>query len=339
MRPFLMLMSAYILSVSIFAAASHLEVYKGVDSPWVIKEAPFCTNSTLCPENPDYTWESYFNRILDIGGRSFMLGGYALNDSRIIQDFPFDPPWKEKAFSSLSQKVKGKRGSILAWLEISDTELFDETIFMGSARSFLKKYNVTGFAFGPLLTETQLRCLKKVFPALRKLNLISALSFGCDDWQVVNNSGLARIADLNFVALRPRYDDQTPVFNTDTYAKKAIKNATIAGAKPGSIILQVPLLARATYFSSDTGYSLMVYDYNADPKGNGSVIFNKTTQGGYYFFSQTRLVDKIALARQYKLRGIMLEGGGGLSQDLFPWDKSSLLYALLSRAKSGRTLY
>ncbi|KAF4672205.1 hypothetical protein FOL47_000788 [Perkinsus chesapeaki] len=330
-RPLLMLTTAYILSVGGLATANHLHFYKDVYSPWVMKESPSCSNKKLCPDNPGYTWGSYFDRVLDLGGQSFVFGGYALDESRILQ--LFSTSWNETDFLRLSEKVKAKGGSILARLEIFDTRDFNEPIFVESVQDFVSKYPVSGFSFGPFLAEIEMKSLQKFFEALRKLHLTSALAFSCNDWQAVEASGLARIADLNFVALRPRYEDLTRVFNTDSYTREAINNATRAGAKPEGMIVQVPLLARRSDFPSDEGYSSMVYDYNADPKGNGSVIFNKTTQDGYYFFSQTRLVDKIPLAQQYNLRGIMLEGGAGFTQDLFHWDKSSLFYALATNIR------
>ncbi|KAF4672200.1 hypothetical protein FOL47_000783 [Perkinsus chesapeaki] len=331
----IMLTTAYVLSVSALAAASRLEFYKGIYNPWNIKESPFCSNKTLCPEEPDFTWDSYFDRLLSMGGQRFILGGYHLSDSSIVPRF--EAPWNETAFLDFSNKVKSESGSILASLEIADNRHFNEKIFTTRVQSFIKKYPVSGFVLGPVWSRTDMTGLKEVLTILKKWNLTSALSFLCNEWQVLDASGLARIADLSIVMLWPSCD-QVPVFNTDDHAKEAIKNATSAGAKLEGLILQVPLSAIATpsrkKYPPSEGFSHMVYDLGADPKGNGSVILDKTIQGGYYFFSQTRLVDKIALARQYKLRGIMLEGGSASTQDLFPWDKSSLFYAMASETNN-----
>ncbi|EER03140.1 hypothetical protein Pmar_PMAR018395, partial [Perkinsus marinus ATCC 50983] len=123
-------------------------------------------------------------------------------------------------------------------------------------------------------------------------------------------------------------------FNTDRFAEDLIKNAVKVGLNPNKLILVVPLLARSDSESSDIGYSNAIYDLGADPRGNGSAFLNGT---GYFFFSQTRAIEKVALAKKYGLHGIGLEGGESFeSEDLYPWDANSLFHAIA--LSSGRRL-
>lgn len=55
-----------------------------------------------------------------------------------------------------------------------------------------------------------------------------------------------------------------------------------------------------------------------------------TKDGDYYFFSQPRATDKTKVAREHGLHGIALRESVIFRRDLFPWDKNSLFYALLS---------
>ncbi|KAF4654664.1 hypothetical protein FOL46_008649 [Perkinsus olseni] len=75
----------------------------------------------------------------------------------------------------------------------------------------------------------------------------------------------------------------------------------------------------------------------ADPRGNGSILYYKGNRLNppEYFFSQPRAVEKVDLAGEYGLHGIMLEGGDGLTEELYPWDEDSLLHALASKFRWG----
>ncbi|KAF4707704.1 hypothetical protein FOZ63_026399, partial [Perkinsus olseni] len=83
-----------VLSLSGRATADgHVEFYKEVQFPWAIKEIPECGNSTLCPEKANYTWDHYFDYLLNKGVRNFLFGGYVVSRSKIVQEVPFYPQW------------------------------------------------------------------------------------------------------------------------------------------------------------------------------------------------------------------------------------------------------
>ncbi|KAF4753313.1 hypothetical protein FOZ63_033624, partial [Perkinsus olseni] len=142
---------------------------------------------------------------------------------------------------------------------------------------------------------------------------------------------LAGIANITFLSLRPRYNDNhdTAAFNTDRFAVQAILNASAAGVDPGKIVLEVPLLARSNYGSADVGYSMLIYAFHANPQGNGT--WHNKYGGDYYFFSQPRAVDKIKVAHEHGLHGISLQESlpEQARADLFPWNNYSLFHALV----------
>ncbi|KAF4674536.1 hypothetical protein FOL47_009062 [Perkinsus chesapeaki] len=358
-----MLNIVYIISVYAVAFAGPLKFYKGISFPWAIKEGPICSNSTLCPQSHGYTWESYFNKLLTIGVNNFLFGGYVLKNDRIVRDMDFYPPWNETSYSALKKRVKTKGGSILARLGVNYDKAFHNATFIESVRNFTKKYPVDGFMLDTLNAYPSMKVLQQPLRALKGMNYTAALSI-CDyllddllpalqensDWQItacvprylilrfatpywqeVNGSGLAKAADINFVVLFPYRDNESSVFNTDNFAKKTIHEAGLAGAKPEGIVLQVPVQAGR----EAAGYSEMIYDYGADPMGNGSVKIDPSASATLYFFSQRRAIDKIALGNKSHLHGIALEGGTVFAQDLYPWDKASLCYALASKMKAS----
>ncbi|KAF4692364.1 hypothetical protein FOZ60_013721 [Perkinsus olseni] len=103
----------------------------------------------------------------------------------------------------------------------------------------------------------------------------------------------------------PYYPDQVQAFNTDRFTEEVIRNVTQAGVDINTLVMTIPLLARSTYDSSDVGYSNAIYDLGGDPKGDGSVIYSPGD--GFYFFSQPRAIDKIAVAKKHGLGGIALQ--------------------------------
>ncbi|KAF4672420.1 hypothetical protein FOL47_000587 [Perkinsus chesapeaki] len=295
----------HVPSLVVLAHATTSEFYKMVRYPWAVKEGPFCFNKNLCPKEQSYAWDFYFDKLIDIGARSFVLGG----------------------------------------------KTFNKTVFLESSTDFLKKYPVDGFMIN-VQGRSDDRDVLEVIRAIKDLDLTAAV-FAPTDWYVVKKSGLAATADINFVGLWPEVgnDLMAAIFNTDEFVEEVIENAILAGAKPESMILavsaqpllfevfpnpsllsQIPLLARATYVTADLGYSSMIYDFHADPKGNGSVLFNE--DNGYYFFSQTRAIDKLRLVTQYGLRGVMLDHQKTFVTDLHPWDEASLFY-ILARSSVG----
>ncbi|KAF4718759.1 hypothetical protein FOZ62_025080, partial [Perkinsus olseni] len=218
------------------APSSHLEFYKEIGSPWYIKEAPNClTSSKLCPTDPSYTWDYYFDYLLGKGVSSFLLGGYSVEQSKIKTD---SPPWDKAGFAALKQQVEAKDGRILANLGVFFEKSFDKAAFHESAREFIKDYPVDGFQVILAPSDSGVTVpLKELLEAINELNLHSAFSFITDDWHRVNTSGLAKIADTNFVTIWPVDDDSAPVFNTDGYAEESLHNATLAGADPSSLVL------------------------------------------------------------------------------------------------------
>ncbi|KAF4677927.1 hypothetical protein FOL47_008031 [Perkinsus chesapeaki] len=292
---FQMWLSLYVLNAIAVASVSSLEFYKGVRYPWATKEVPQCSTDA-CPSEANYTWDFYFDKILGLGAKSFVFDGYALNGSEIVKYPPFYPSWDEKTFDSLHQRTSGRSGHIMVRLaRFYDTHV-DEAALTRNTRSFLKKYPVDGFVISTDVDDSPTEW-HSAFKALKRLGLDVGFELDSTSWETLRKTGIPQKADINFVALFPDYHYDIRRFNTDDFAKEAIMNATRARAKAESIILRVPLLARATYDSSDVGYSEMIYDLNADPEGNGSVIFDQTTMDGFYFFSQTRAVDKISVAR------------------------------------------
>ncbi|KAF4702094.1 hypothetical protein FOZ62_007333 [Perkinsus olseni] len=113
---------------------AHLNFYKEVRTPWYIKEAPNCvTKPKLCPIDPSYTWDYYFDYLLGKGVSSFLLGSYSIWQSKIGRYSPFYTPWDKAGFAALKQQVEAKGGRILANLGAFFENSFDKAAFQGSA--------------------------------------------------------------------------------------------------------------------------------------------------------------------------------------------------------------
>ncbi|KAF4684876.1 hypothetical protein FOZ60_007184 [Perkinsus olseni] len=321
-----------VLSLSGRAIADgHVEFYKEVQFPWAIKEVPECGNSTLCPEKANYTWDYYFDYLLNKGVRSFLLGGYVVSRSKIVQEVPFYPQWDKGRFAALSKRVRAMGGKVLAELGSYKDKAFDKATFHESVAKFTKDYPVDGFRVSwPFWGLDGAKPLKELLEDIKELGMESAFWFAPTDWKSVRESGLGSVADLNFVVLWPETDDDNAVFNTNAFAEKAIENATLAGVSRDKLALEIPL-----YMPPGEGYSNAIYDLGGDPKGNGSVM--DSPYGLYYFFSQPRAIEKIALARKHGLHGIQLRGGdaGNDIQDLYFFDPDSLFYALATNCNSS----
>ncbi|KAF4688559.1 hypothetical protein FOZ60_002616 [Perkinsus olseni] len=259
--------------------------------PWHLKEVPICFNSTLCPSEANNTWDYYFDYLTDVDVRSFVLGGYAIRKSRIAADPEFYPPWNKTGFNELRRRVDAVGGRILADLGVYGDKTFDKKAFLGSAAKFTEDYRVDGFQLKVSFWDSDvIPPLKEAFKAIKELRLHSSLWFSTDDWEKVSENGLGKIADTNFVIIWPHYPDQVQAFNTDRFAEEDIN----------TLVMTIPLLARSTYDSSDVGYSNAIYDLGGDPKGDGSVIYSPGD--GFYFFSQPRAIDKIAVAKKHGLQ-------------------------------------
>ncbi|KAF4672133.1 hypothetical protein FOL47_000849 [Perkinsus chesapeaki] len=322
--------------------------YKWVDYPWVFKEGPFCRDGTLCPESQNYTWDFYFDKLLDIGGESFVLGDYNIKNSEFVNYSGFE--WDMCGFDDLKRRVEDKNDLIFVGLEPKyddqivtfNTDAFAEEAIKNASLTGAKPENMVlaipliaravhpasdmGYSNmiydfnadpkgnGSVISSSNntyyffSQTRAGIIRTIQELNLTAAFHFGTTSWEVAHERGIPAAADLNFVGLWPTYKGQVVTFNTDAFAEEAIKNATLA----------------------DMGYSSMIYDFHADPKGNGSVIFSPGN--GYYFFSQTRAVDKLRLVKQHGLHGVMLESGYDMLEDLYPWDESSLFYALATKS-------
>ncbi|KAF4683177.1 hypothetical protein FOZ60_009530 [Perkinsus olseni] len=320
------LLSLYILGS---ATPSVTEFYKEVSTPWDHKQTPWCWG---CPTCGNYTWDYYFNYTLDMGVRNYMLNGYYISRESILKTTDsFAPLWDKHGFMSLRLRVKGRGGRILAdlrdfWFP-SWNETFNKTAFVESVKNFTKDYPVDGFILGfphgkRKFWKTDItQAMKECFEAIEELRMVSALSFLSRDWHRVEDAAFGRIADLNFVYLTP----YGPDFITDLYAEEVIKNATLAGVKKETLVLGIALQGNPPV----EGYSTAILDYHGDPKGDGVV---KTKDGDVYFNSQKRATDKLLLAERFGLHGVYLRDGYFYVQDLLPWDKRSLFYALAQEA-------
>ncbi|KAF4648287.1 hypothetical protein FOZ61_002902 [Perkinsus olseni] len=318
--------------------SSHLEFYEDVFHPWAVKEAPICFNETLCPKNPNYTWDGYFDYLLDKGVKNFVLGGLALmrSDIRFLAVSNATSRWNQTGFMALREKVRARGGRLLG--DIRDQQgvygkPFNKTLFRNNVAKFVKLFPVDGFriaGFLPYRDQTA-EHVKEALETINELGLISSIRLQPAKLDAFAKGKVGGIANITFLSLWPRYNDKndTAAFNTDQFAVKAIRNASAAGVDPGKMVLDVPLLARSDYGSIDLGYSMLIYTFHANPQGNGSWY---NGQGGYYyFFSQPCAVNKIKVAHAHGLHGISLQAS--LRQkgraDLFPWNKNSLFHALI----------
>ncbi|KAF4650374.1 hypothetical protein FOL47_001202 [Perkinsus chesapeaki] len=200
--------------------------------------------------------------------------------------------------------VSAKNGSILVDLyEYMDID-FNETLFLSSLTTFLSTFEVDGFIVR-LSSDNMhhIRNLSKVLHAVASKSR-AALGFESVHWQEVKQANLTECATMSFVTLWPYDDGFTAAFNTEEYAKSLIKNATSAGVANSSLVVEIPLLARSNYGSGDVGYSSMIYDFNADPRGNGTVVVNATTGDMYYFISQSQAVERCQLSDTLHVEGV-----------------------------------
>ncbi|KAF4741481.1 hypothetical protein FOZ62_031459 [Perkinsus olseni] len=308
---------------------SRLEFYKLVAYPWNIREVSSCFNPALCPPEANYTWDYYFDQLFDLDVKRFVMGGYSVTNSRIKVDPPFYHPWNKSGFSALKSRVESEGGKILAALEVYADNNFNKTAFAESVAEFTRDYPVDGFRVS-YLPGFPIPPRKQILEAVNELGMTSALwfdpvgstaTFQPSDWEIVDKSGLGRVADINFVPLMPMNDEDITVFSTDRFAEKIIANATRAGINPHTLVLHIPLLAESIDGKNGVGYSNAIFDMRGDPQGDGSVA-------NFRFFSQPRAIDKIELARKHGLRGIALQASYDMSADLYPWDRRSLCYAL-----------
>ncbi|KAF4672900.1 hypothetical protein FOL47_011251 [Perkinsus chesapeaki] len=270
---------------------------------------------------------------MDKGAKRFILAGYSIIDSKIIQDPPFSPPWDKTDFANLKKKVSDAGG--LIWLQferIYGKGKFDESLFRESARQFIQNYSVDGFLFDLQKPEVA-KDAYRILSTVKALGKTAVLQYWPEAEKAVKKTGLGALADYTVVYLTPYFDKSlTKVFNTDKFAINRVGSAIKAGANAKAIILRIPLLARADYESSDSGYSSAIFDMHGDPKGSGSIIFPKGK--GYYFFSQPRAVEKVILVKKMGLHGIMIDPPYSETTDIYPWDDRSIFYALAQSVKS-----
>ncbi|KAF4705717.1 hypothetical protein FOZ62_031330 [Perkinsus olseni] len=330
----------YILGCSVMdviaSNAYSVHFYKEVKFPWDKREAPVCSNSTLCPK-PNYTWHFYFDQLLAMGVKNYVFGGYAIKqNSKIELDWaPFARPWDKKEFESVRRRVKKRGGKILADLGYHLPDTFDRPAFLHSARAFAKRFAVDGFrlglSFGP---QTNITVTREILKVTKKLGLETALRFSTDDWQIMKKEGLGAVADSYFGFPWPSCNESKPPFNSIPFAEEVITNAIQAGVHPSMFVFEIPLFVPTGVCDvQDYGYSSAVYDDGADPRGNGSILYSdgRPLNPPEYFFSQPRAVEKVDLADEWGLNGIMLKGGDGWTEDLYPWNKDSLLHALAKK--------
>ncbi|KAF4681572.1 hypothetical protein FOZ60_011939 [Perkinsus olseni] len=349
----------YILGCSVMEViasnANPIHFYKEVKFPWDKREAPVCSNSTLCPK-PNYTWQFYFDQLLAMGVKNYVFGGYAIKqNSEIELDWaPFARPWDKKEFESVRRRVKKRGGKILADLGYHLPDTFDRPAFLHSARAFAKRFAVDGFRLGLSFRATDEHNSDERNPQgyeevghgdRTKAEILLILSsskspfrFSTDEWQIMKKEGLGAVADTYFGFPWPSCNESKPPFNSIPFAEEVITNAIQAGVHPSMFVFEIPLFVPTGVCDvQDYGYSSAVYDDGADPRGNGSILYSdgRPLNPPEYFFSQPRAVEKVDLADEWGLNGIMLKGGGGWTEDLYPWDKDSLLHALAKKFRKG----
>ncbi|EER02789.1 hypothetical protein Pmar_PMAR022214 [Perkinsus marinus ATCC 50983] len=237
----------------------------------------------------------------------------------------FYGPWSKTGFKALRKRADAAGRVILAQLGSYLKTTFDKASFMESAKEFVKIFPVDGFSVGIRTSDpSRYQLVKELVAAIKELNLRPELK----------QTGIGKMVD-NAVLLPWPSDTNESIenFNTNRVAEYMIKDAVKAGVDFNKLIFYIPLIARATYSSSVLGYSNVIC-FGADPRGNGSVIFPDGS--GYYFFSQTRAIEKVDLAKKYGLHGVGLQGGESSDNDLYPWDTDSLFHAIASTR--GRSL-
>ncbi|KAF4686363.1 hypothetical protein FOZ60_005373, partial [Perkinsus olseni] len=306
--------------------SSHLEFYKDLTYPWAVKEAPICFNQTLCPQNPNYTWDDYFEYLLDKGVKNFVFGGLMMvrSDIRFILEYNSTSRWNQTGFMALRKRVRARGGRILG--DMVDAQgmygkPFNKTLFRENVAKFVKLFPVDGFRIAEFLPYSGQTAehVKEALETIIELGLISSIRLQPGKLDAFAKGKLAGIANITFLSLRPRYNDNhdTAAFNTDRFAVQAILNASAAGVDPGKIVL------------AHVGYSMLIYAFHANPQGNGT--WHNKYGGDYYFFSQPRAVDKIKVAHEHGLHGISLQESlpEQARADLFPWNNYSLFHALV----------
>ncbi|KAF4727670.1 hypothetical protein FOZ63_018849 [Perkinsus olseni] len=318
--------------------SSHLEFYKDLYYPWAVKEGPICFNQTLCPRYPNYTWDDYFEYLLDKGVKNFVFGGLMMvrSDIRFILEYNTTSRWNRTGFMPLKRRVQARGGRILG--NMLDAQgmygkPFNKTLFRNNVAKFAKHFPVDGFRIAEFLPYSGQTAehVKEALEAINELGLISSIRLQPGKLDAFAKGKVGRIANTTFLSLWPRYNDNndTAAFNTDRFAVQAILNASTAGVDPAKIVLEVPLLARSNYGSADVGYSMLIYVDHANPQGNGR--WHNKYGGDYYFFSQPRAVKKIKLAHEHGLHGISLQASLAeqARADLFPWNNYSLFHAIV----------
>ncbi|EER09669.1 hypothetical protein Pmar_PMAR008808 [Perkinsus marinus ATCC 50983] len=260
-------------------------------------------------------------------GANLQLGGYVLVPKSEIWEGVDRNPWNKTAFEALRKRADAAGKVIIAQFETEFQTTLDKATFMKSAREFLKDYPVDGFGLNFPVWPNEYQVRRDFFAAARELKLRTSLSVLSSDLPKLEQSGLGKDIDEVVVTPWPSSEKESiKSFNTDSFAEDVIKGAVKAGVDLNKLIFRVPLLAKADYGSADMSYANAIYDLGADPRGNGSFLYSGGF--GYYFFSQPRASEKVALAKKYGLLGIGLQGGKNYVNDLYPWDTDSLFHAI-----------
>ncbi|KAF4698927.1 hypothetical protein FOZ62_031735 [Perkinsus olseni] len=256
------------------------------------------------------------------GTRNFILPGYVLQNNMIVYDKMFSQleAWDKSKFMALRKRVKAKGGKIVAYLRrgLQDQfKDFDKEILKSSVREFVEAYPVDGFwMVNDWFDEDQLAVTKKRFEAFKELGIVTTVKSNYYEWHRALETGIPQLADLSVVTLGPRVkgeasDSERGLFLTDAIAEKAIKNATEAGVQAAKLILEISSVAK-TYDKSDdprassiTHYHDVITKFGADPDGDGTVFGPDGRL--YYFYSRTRAIGKVRLARRFGLHGIAVD--------------------------------
>lgn len=164
------------------SAGDHLEFYKELNYPWVDKEGPLCLNETLCPQNPNYTWSSYFKYFLDKGVKNFVLGGLIMARSSIWFSGAFHSfdQWNLSAFIALRKEVRARGGRILGDLHDQQVERegsFNKTLFRENVDKFLQHFPVDGFRIKDFLpySEQTTQHVKEALEVFNEMKLTSSI--------------------------------------------------------------------------------------------------------------------------------------------------------------------
>ncbi|KAF4661498.1 hypothetical protein FOZ61_003149, partial [Perkinsus olseni] len=165
-------------------------------------------------------------------------------------------------------------------------------------------------------TLGKLAVTKKRFEAFKELGIVTTVKSYYYEWHRALETGIPQLADFNVVTLEPRVkgeasDSERGLFLTDAIAEKAIKNATEAGVQADKLILEISSVAK-TYDKSDdprgssiTNYHDVITKFGADPDGDGTVFGPDGRL--YYFYSRTRAIGKVRLAKRFGLHGIAVD--------------------------------